>query len=140
MLKEDVQLAVRQQIKYPHRHELDLFEHKVKGILYKLKTYTKIQYPDQNNHQTEVKLTQLKKDQYQVEVKQTHSQAHFVFQKGITTYTPYTTPQGIWELAVEVDELDVTFDESLIIHIEYSLLMEEELLAEYQFDLEMMRI
>lgn len=136
MQKKNIEIAVNQLIRYhepKHEEEWDL---KVQANLLELNSYSKVSYEDQDGAPIEVKWYQDRiKNIPIVEIKQ--EKYNLLFNPAKASLTHYLTPQGMWELEVETEKIEIQHtDQRLEISILYSIAINQESLADYEFRLQ----
>lgn len=135
MYKKDVALRIKQTVDYTNMQNADTWELASVGELVQLNSYTRLKYLDKDGVEITVKWRKNHLyDGYSVAIEQPHYVLHFNPYE--TTYTQYTTPQGDWQLTVLTH--DITLEENeeeTKLLIKYQIIMQNNLVGEYQFQL-----
>ncbi len=133
--RKNIYLEVDQKIRYHKQAHKDEWLLETKGELVDLKTFSKISYVDREDIPIEVKwYTQREAGHLIAEIKQ--PQYTLTFNPSKQTYTSYMTPQGLWELAVETEKVQFSETETGVkLKIQYQVLINEEPLGDYEFQL-----
>ncbi|XJS10504.1 DUF1934 family protein [Aerococcaceae bacterium WGS1372] len=135
MQRKNVQLEVNQEIRYHNQAHKDKWLLNAQGVLIDVNTYSKITYTDLDNVPIEVKwYTNREKGHLLAEIKQ--PQYTLTFDPSNQTYTSYMTPQGLWEMIIDTQQ--IRFEESEIgvkLIINYKIIVNDEPLGDYEFQL-----
>lgn len=132
MQRKPIQIDVSQHIKYRQQKEADAYEQVLEGTLTSLSSYKRIDYRDSQGVDIQVKWGQVTSEASTpyVEIKQPH--ATMRFQKGQTTYAPYPTPQGVWQLEIVTEDIIIQDGR---VELYYYINAQEHILADYHFRL-----
>lgn len=135
MQRKNVQLEVVQEIRYHNQAHKDEWVLEAQGMLIDVNTYSKITYTDRDDIQIEVKwYTNRDKGHLIAEIKQ--PQYSLVFDPTNQTYASYMTPQGLWEMTINTQGIHFReSDTGVKIIINYQIIVNEEPLGDYEFQL-----
>ena len=133
--RKNIQLEVSQKIHYHNQAHKDEWLLNTGGELVALNTYSKISYVDRDDIQIEVKWYTIRVAGHLVaEIKQ--PQYTLIFDPSNQTSTSYMTPQGLWELVVETEQIQFTeSNKGVKLTIRYQVIINAEPLGDYEFQL-----
>lgn len=127
-----VELNIHQKIEYHDQDQTDEWILNCQGQRIDLNSYSRITYRDQEDVEIQVKWSPIaNQNQYLLEIKM--PQYKLVFHPNQRTQAIYPTSEGVFQLEVKTDKLEITDSK---IHVSYRLSNQDQAMGKYDFQLQ----